>query len=130
VRLENQLPVMVIITRAWGFVLVYLCYFAEKEGMTHLLRLLTVNGDMVSQVQVESAVVAWSTFATDDGFDWISMALEDGGCYVFEAFYLKVAAKVCTKKAKVVGIAFVKELGAVVVATEDGKVTFFPCELS
>jgi hypothetical protein len=129
VQLENRVPAMVIVTRAWGFVLVYLRHFAEKEGMMHLLRLFTINGDLVGQVQVESAVVAWSTFATDDGFDWIAMALEDGGCYVFEAFYLKVGMKIHTKKVRIVGIAFVRELGAGVVATEDGEVTFFPWTL-
>jgi hypothetical protein len=126
VPLQRERGISVLVTNGWGFVLVYSQSFGEKEGAKHYLRLFTVNGDPVRHVEINSRVVAWSTFTSVDGFDFVAMGLEDGGCYVFEAFYLTIGKSCFRSRSPAIGITFSSSLNVGIVATRDGNLTFFP----
>jgi hypothetical protein len=129
VQLGNQSPMLLLVTRAWGFVLTYATAFSEREGVRHLLKLFSVNGEFIREVEIGRRVVAWSTFTCDDGFDYVAMALGDGACHVFEAFWLRIGKSCFRAKSAAIGIAFAKSHNVGILATRDGILSFFPCKL-
>jgi hypothetical protein len=54
------------------------------------------------------------------------MALENGKCFVFEAFWLRVGVPICEYPIPVVGIAFAKAVNVCMVVAADGTMSFFP----
>jgi hypothetical protein len=49
---------------------------------------VSVNGDPIRTRELSAAVVAWDTFPSEDGFDYVVMSDADGAVLVFDAFYV------------------------------------------
>jgi hypothetical protein len=64
----------------------------------------------------------------EKGFDWIAMALDDGRCYVFEAFWLRIGDPICELRNRVFAIEFSWAAQIVIVALENGEAVFLPWE--
>jgi hypothetical protein len=127
VPLEERRPIMMIITKSWGFVIVCLRVVSES-GVEYSLALFTVNGQLVRDVKIPARIVAWSCFVSDKGFDYMAIALETGPCFVFEAFYLKLGAACFESRARVLAIAVAEKLNMGAVVNAEGVMTFFPCK--
>jgi hypothetical protein len=127
VELGGGVPVRVLITPAWGFVCVYIREVAEGI-LKHFIALYTVNGEKVRQVEIQGAIVAWSCWADDGGFDFMAIALEDGECHFFEAFWLVIGEAACDVCKSVVGIGFAPALQAGVIVSSDGQVIVVPTD--
>jgi hypothetical protein len=130
VQLREKQPLLVLITKSWGFVCVYTGTLTQgvfRYGLT----LFSVNGDQIRAIDIPLAVSAWATFVTRDGFDWIVLALVDGSCYMFEAFFMrpKFRQPIFDARAQVVGIDFVKASETLVCVLANGNVNIVPHEL-
>jgi hypothetical protein len=125
IQLEDCDPILVAITEGWGFVCVYMRHV--KEGvLKHIIVLYNVNGDVIRQTEIPSAVSAWAMFRDPDGFDHVVLGLADSSCYVFEAFYLELGDPVHWTKSPPAGIAYLGEFQILVIVTVDGSVHFVP----
>jgi hypothetical protein len=128
VPMPDAEPILVLVTKGWGFVCVY---FRKLTGgvAKHFLALFTVNGELIRQVEIPSAVSAWHTFADQNGFDFLAIAARDLTCYVFEAFYLNLGQEFCIAKGVVVGISYIKDPSVLVTVGASGSITFHPLQL-
>jgi hypothetical protein len=131
VQLKDRQPRLILVTKSWGFVCVYSGTLTNGV-LKYNLALFSVNGDLIRSIDIPQAVSAWSTFVSRDGFDWIALALVDGSCYVFEAFFMrpKFRQPVFEARSAVVGIEFVKSTEILVCVLVDGQVLLAPCQLS
>jgi hypothetical protein len=127
VTVAGRRPVRILITPAWGFILVY---FREISNgvLRHMLTLYTVNGDFVREIEIDAAILVWSAWRDDNGFDWVALALGSGCCHVFEAFWLRLGAPLLETRNLVVGIAFSWQLQTVIAVFSDGQALFIPWE--
>jgi hypothetical protein len=78
VGLDNELPLDVVITKSCGFVVVR----TPKSVIV-----LTTNGSFVSRAKLPSEVVAWRTFASWNGFDYLAIAGRDRRLVVCQVMY-------------------------------------------
>jgi hypothetical protein len=67
----------IIITSVWGFVVV-------RGGAE--IKVYSVNGEELKNAELPSKVVAWSGFASENAFDFITFACLGGEIGVFEVF--------------------------------------------
>jgi hypothetical protein len=125
VTVTGRRPIQILITPAWGFILVY---FREiSDGLLrHMLTLYTVNGDFVREIEIDTSIAVWSAWRDEDGFDWIAMALANGQCHIFEAFWLRIGPTLLDTRQPVVGIGFSWSLRTAIVVFADGQTLFIP----
>jgi hypothetical protein len=127
VNIGERRPIMILVTPAWGFVLVYLRELADGL-LRHMLMLYTVNGDFIREIEIKSGVAVWDARQDDEGFDWVAMALDNGDCYVFEAFWLNIGEQVFETRSTVVGIGFSRAIQTVIAVLGNGEAVFLPWE--
>jgi hypothetical protein len=115
-------PNRVIVTREWGFILAYVTRFAEG-ALSHALELFSVNGDPIRTKQLPAAVVAWTTFASERGFDYVVLADANGSVFLFEAFFLNLGKRIdfVLPETPVVGVFCVQNDDCIVVVTSQGS---------
>jgi hypothetical protein len=77
-------PVLIQITKAWGFIVVY---EMEIETRVHFMELFTVNGDLIRKVKLSFEIDCWSAWSAT-GFDYLVIAPKNGRIRVCEVFYL------------------------------------------
>jgi hypothetical protein len=128
VPLATKRPIRIMVTQSWGFVLVCLRCLGD-QGVQNSLAIFTVNGELINEVSLPGRVVAWSTFDDGRGFDYLAIALENGQCFVCEAFYLRMRAPCFESKAHVLGIGFSRVMGVGAIVTADGGLTLFPADM-
>jgi hypothetical protein len=75
VSLDGAVASALLITKAWGFIVV---------RTDALVFVLTVNGLVVQKIKMEGWA-RWFTFRTRDGFDFIGFNMDDGTLTYFEA---------------------------------------------
>ena len=118
-------PEMILCTSSWGFVCVYSRCFSEGRSR-FFISLYSVNGDFIRMQELEHAIVAWNSFSSPDGFDYIIMATEDMNLYIFEAFYLNPGASLTTTRSLAAAVNYSTDQHVAVVVTLDGNVLFVP----
>jgi hypothetical protein len=69
----------ILITEKWGFVLLQ-----SEENVW----LYNVNGTLIKEARIPSVIARWTTFSSDDGFDYVAYADAESHLAVFEAFFL------------------------------------------
>lgn len=84
----NESPLSVLITPAWGFVII-----SSETGKVGRykgrLSLYTINGLFVRSVEITDPVSCWTSYSRN-GFDYVLLADTKGKLFHFEAFYLAV----------------------------------------
>jgi hypothetical protein len=78
-------PVSVLVTPAWGFILVY---ERDVTSAEEFIELFTVNGDPIRRVRVAFEIECWSAWQSTAGFDYAVIAPKSGRLRVCEAFWL------------------------------------------
>jgi hypothetical protein len=116
-HLDGEIPVRILITEGWGFVLV-----DTKKN----IYLFNVNGLKIRVVQPQMEVVAWSTWKDVRGFDFLAVADEKGRVFVSEAFYLSFGEPTTLCRGLVIELAYVNEYIGLSAVTEDGRIYLIP----
>jgi hypothetical protein len=123
IPLENKArPNRVLVTPEWGFVVVYLTDVIAGK-VKHSLSVFSVNGEVVRTCEIRSEIVAWAAFASEDAFDFIIFADEDGTVFGCEVFYLDVK-KYMKVREQVLSIHYSRRDDMVIVVTRTGKIYF------
>jgi hypothetical protein len=121
VRLEET-PEMVLITPAWGFIIV--CAVEESGG--HVLLIYDGNGRIIRKVALPGAVRQWCGWKSRDGFDFLLIVTRDGRVFIAEAFWGVLWEPVLRASAAIVACAYCHAAGVVVLLSEDGQVVLLP----
>jgi hypothetical protein len=124
-KLGNRCPKKILITKKWGFVVVY---ETETKGgdVSQWIEVFTIDGLFVRREKCPCDVQVWSTFSNTKGFDYIAMTGHTGALYVFEAFYLRMGPPLFRCVWKLVGLSYSEDLRIVCAVDVTGTGFFIP----
>lgn len=128
VDLGTARPYKCLITPAWGFVVVYMTEL-ERANVRHVLEIYSPNGKLIKRRSIANGIVAWTTFKTKNGFDFIVCADDRGRLWIFEAFFLSMVESVYRCNGQVLSVSYSLEQGGILATTADGRIIFVPYEL-
>jgi hypothetical protein len=115
----------ILITRGWGFVVTY--GSSRKTGKpVSYVYVHSVNGRLIRKVQLQFPIVAWCTWDSRDGFDYLLVSTGLGKLSVCEAFYFDVNESFYVCHTHVASLTYLRDLGVAVAVTGDGRVIFVP----
>jgi len=125
IEMDGHRPLSVLITKSWGFILVYTSEL--KEGtLKYYLSIYSINGEKIERKQIPRSISAMCSFKNDDGFDFIAY-VDDIGCFfVFEAFYLQPGKCLYTSDDKIIHIHSIPSEKLVIGLSETGKAVLVP----
>ena len=93
ISLHNRQPLSVIVTNAWGFIVVFaeeniFNKSSEKWQICHFFMLYSINGEKICERKVDFifSISAWVTFTSCDGFDYLGVCDDKGNLYAFEVY--------------------------------------------
>lgn len=115
----GNIPLKMIITRLWGFVL---CQ-CNRE-----LVLLSLNGNLLKRCDIDFTVAAWCTWE-EYGGDYVAIADDKGRIRVFEVFKLELGDIVFNCRCQVLAINYIKESAIFSIITQDGHCRLLPRDL-
>jgi hypothetical protein len=126
IDLGGRRPGAVLITKAWGFVVV--CATHLDDGVLyHSISVYSPNGVLVRTSQMQEPITAWTTWSSTSGFDFLIVATEQGRLLTCEVFFLDFAGIKGTRvAAPIVGIAYERIEAGVVVVCANGEMLFVP----
>lgn len=103
----NREPLKVIVSKSWGFVLVYLKeIFYEKNQerckFNYYLALFTVNGEKIGEKKLPcvETILTWETFTSPDSFDYLAFADQKGNLFVTEIYPFIIGSNFMNKNKK------------------------------
>jgi hypothetical protein len=114
-------PEKVLVTHAWGFIVVY-----AIDAGRYWLFVWTLNGKLVKQLEVRFPVGAWGCWRSTQAFDFIGLASPDGDVHVAEVCYIESLECVFRTGDAIVTIDYVDDLDGIVVVTRSSKVFILP----
>lgn len=124
VELNELTPSKVVITKGWGFAVVYSTRMNEGN-LCHYLHLYSINGDLIRQVEIEKPIEQFETYKNNDGFDFIIAKDNNNRLYSFEAFYLNMESPFYTKS-EMSTISFIPDKSISIHISHDGGIIFAP----
>jgi WD40 repeat protein len=86
---NNGIAKRILITKEWGFIVAYVTEMVDGK-LAHLLFVWSINGELIRRVPITCAVVAWVTWSSLDGFDFVLMADEMNRLFEFEVFWVNL----------------------------------------
>jgi len=116
VSLDGETPVAVLITRAWGFVVV------KTEDSVFVS---SVNGVRLRKVAAAGVPLKWTAFRDRDGFDFIVFA-DATGIHCFEVMDPGKTTKVYSHIAGLVDVSFDWRSGCFLIVCASGKTIVQP----
>lgn len=119
VSLDGGRPESIIITPAWGFIIVYLKTI-EDSRIENYVVIYTINGDLIRKVRTEEAVSCLSVWASPSGFDYVLMSDAKHRVFVFEAYYGDITP-VSGFRTRPCGLWYWESEGKIVVIFETGE---------
>lgn len=128
VDLKPSQPKSVIITKSWGFIVVYASQMI-MGALSHFLYCFSVNGDFIRKIQLSREVEAWDTWQSSSGFDYLLFSDDKGKLYSCEVFYLDIGESFYRCASHITSLKYIKDMAAVVAITDDGKVYIIPKNL-
>jgi hypothetical protein len=122
---DGFLPVRVLVTDAWGFILTYA--IQDQAGVRQgFVFVHNINGRLIRCVEVPFVISAWCTWASRKAFDWVLVATENRKLLCAEAFYARFEEPVHRCSALPIAVAYLTESRMGVVVEKEGKVVFLP----
>jgi hypothetical protein len=116
-------PSHIMITPAWGFILVHTTQFIAG-AQHHNISIFTCSGDFIRSIEVGRPITCWSAVRSPAGFDYVAMADQGGDIYVFEAFYLAIGRRSFSVGMNVCSLHYEFEDDILVAVTEAGRAIF------
>jgi hypothetical protein len=116
VSLGGELPLKILITRKWGFIVVKT---ATK------IRVFTSNGLFVSEAMNSADIKSWTCFRSFDGFDFVAYDSGDGKLRYFEAAD-PTQLRSIQVQGKIQAFTFAWRVDRFLIATSDGIVHLCP----
>jgi hypothetical protein len=121
--LNAATPSKVLITRAWGFILVAA---ADAKTNQQFLLLYSIGGVLIKRAEVQFQIKCWHGFRSPDGFDFVVASDPNGKISFFEAFYLGVDNVVHDLNKPVTNVFYSVGLQAIFAVGEDSVISVIP----
>jgi hypothetical protein len=119
------MPKRVIVTPAWGFVVVYAEEVVFEQKLSWAV-IFTVNGRQFRKFELPFPVDNWCTWKSRQGFDYMALADKAGNLYVAEVYFVESLECVYKADSRLVKIAFLEEIEAIIAISEAGRITIVP----
>jgi hypothetical protein len=120
IDLEIGKPLKVLVTPAWGFIVVCVKEIVE-EGSQFWLCVYTINGMFVRKCSLKSKIVEWIAWKNRSGFDYLAYCDKGNHLFVVEVYYGDVIRAVYDLEYFVYGLHFSNEKEMIVAACDAGK---------
>ena len=125
VDLHGCRPRSVMVTKGWGFIVVYLTKI-DSGKLTNHIALYSVNGEFLRMTDIGSSVATWTSYQSADGFDYIVMADNTSNIYHYEAYYLSVGPPLYALSSRVLTLSFALDHSLITAVSDDGSLLFLP----
>jgi hypothetical protein len=116
--------VAILITKGWGFTVVYFTKIVDGK-LSHHLALYSTNGEFLKTKELTGPIKTWSTAKSADGFDHIVM-VDEKSVYCFEAYYLEVGKGLHRTTEDVIAVAWLEEESIIALVNRKGRIVFCP----
>ncbi|OHS97847.1 hypothetical protein TRFO_35883 [Tritrichomonas foetus] len=127
---EKRQPRKVIISRSWGFVMVFTTRFDSQNLIVNEITVYSINGWLLNSCVISAPVVKWITWPSHDGFDFAIMALGNGKIVQFEVYFLDVdlsGNEICKiEDEEIVAMSYIVDEHILVAVLKKGEVRFIP----
>jgi hypothetical protein len=123
VPLTGARPVKLLVTHAWGFVVVCV-EECRKTGVGFGMMVFTINGVLVVRKELSMVVRHWATWTSQDGFDWVVAIDDRNRMFAFEAYYGDIAKPVAEFREDVLYVTYWNEEEGIVIVLESGTIDF------
>jgi WD40 repeat protein len=119
-------PYAVMITESWAFVVV--CTTKLEHGMVkHSMSVYNANGIFIRTKVLPEPMIAFVTWSSLAGFDFVMIASDSAKFYYSEAFYLDFSIiKGCKTSAQVIGLSYSPKQPGVLVAYDNADLLLIP----
>jgi hypothetical protein len=117
VSLDGELPVKILITKQWGFVVV---------KTTNTIQVSTSTGLFVNKRSHSTPIKNWTCFESFDGFDFVGYGTESGKIWYFEAAKPELLKSIIVSEGKICAFTFNWRVSRFVVVMSDGTVQLSP----
>ena len=105
-------------------------FFNEEDFAVGVIDVFSSGGDFIRRVFIESSIVSWSCFSSNQDFDFIVAAAEDGNIFLFEAFYAEMKKPILQLKEKQIEFLLVPQPSKNIFAfSSNGDIDVIPIEL-
>jgi hypothetical protein len=119
-------PYALLITNAWGFIVVAATKL-EAGRLEHVLMVFNVNGEFVRKCGLEHTMAVWTTWSSPDGFDYMGIASDQGKVSVCEAFWLNLrTVKLAHVAPPIIAMSYSQNDLGFVIAAASGEIAFVP----
>lgn len=125
IDLEGCRPYLMLVTKAWGFIVIAATKL-DAGKVVHLLSVFNVNGQFIRSQLLSHAITAWDTWRDEHAFDHVIMANEIGRIFSFEAFYLDTKELSARSPKPVITLHYSKCDHGVIIVSNDGCIVFAP----
>ncbi|OHT06591.1 hypothetical protein TRFO_25336 [Tritrichomonas foetus] len=106
VDLNGFNPLLIKISPAWGFVLVYA---VSNLNGKRCFQLFSANGSRLKQLELNDNLTSIEVYKNVDGFDYAVIGTESGYLFHFEVFYLNVEKTLFKSQFPIRSISYVPE---------------------
>jgi hypothetical protein len=117
VDLGGKIAEKIMITKGFGFIVL---------SLISKLAVYTINGVLISELEIDQTIYRWSQFVSQRGFDFLLVADDNGAISVFEAFNLKHSPAVFHCHTRIGVLEYADAMRGFAVATFDGSGYFVP----
>jgi hypothetical protein len=117
VELGGKIAEKIMITKGFGFIVV---------SLVSKLAVYTINGVLISELEIDQTIYRWSQFVNKRGFDFLLVADDNGAISVFEVFNLKHNPAVFQCHTRIGVLEYADVMRGFAVATFDGSGYFVP----
>jgi hypothetical protein len=114
--LDDQIPVKILVTPKWGFIVV---------GTPNYLFVFSVNGILAKKVEFTRDVEKWFTFHSREGFDFIAFVDQSGKLGCFEAMEPDAVTEI-DYSGKILEIGFDWRHNCFLIVTQNGELVIIP----
>lgn len=123
--LKGARPCQVIVTKAWGFIVVY-AKKMKNGKLDHFLYAFNVNGTRLRKRKIGFPISAWTTWTSSKGFDFMLVSDDRGKLFYMEVFYLDIEESFFRCHSPVTSLGYSREISCSIVVTQDGRILFIP----
>lgn len=122
IDLGDSIPINVLVTKSFGFIV---AYTTERNIslQKQTIWVFNVNGIFIRKREVESPILAWTTWRSPHGFDFIAFVTENMKIWVCEAYFLdfEPQQRILTQKSTVFSITYLDESESLAVLLNDSS---------
>jgi len=124
INLEGGIPLEVIVSPTWGFIIVKV--IEKNSGIaSKYLYVYTINGLFIRKCPIETEIIEWCTWSSRRGFDYLAALSENGKIIIYEIYFLNTTI-IPGIKGSFSGFFFSRQNDSFVLIEKSGRIVLVP----